>query len=141
MTIIRADEQLLSHRARKRLGVPYLYGICDFGRAHFGDQGIFTGEAFFGEIGFGDTYFAAKYWWSGIYRVNRNVNGYLPERMFYYYPTNPNTIPQQTRRTKFQNAIWAWQALTYTAKQVYNAKAIRKNYSGYNLFIKQFMLS
>jgi len=76
-----------------------------------------------------------------IYRT-RKFNGVrIIEKMDYYTPTNPQTIPQQANRGIFADAVLAWQNLTATQKEVYNKRAVGKQMSGYNLFIREYMLS
>ncbi len=81
------------------------------------------------------------YSWWGIYQMRLCKEGKIPIRMKFYVPTNPRTVPQQSNRAKFADAVLAWQNLTYTEKQVYNSKAGGTHFSGYNLFIREYMLS
>ncbi len=57
----------------------------------------------------------------------------------YAKPTNPDTPAQRERRSAFRDAVRAWQALPDTEKDSWNARARRKNRSGYNLFISRWM--
>jgi len=50
-----------------------------------------------------------------------------------------HTDAQQARREKFAAAVAAWQSLTPEQKEVYNKKAMRKNMSGYNLYLSEYM--
>ena len=77
----------------------------------------------------------------GIYQMRHCKAGILPIRMKFYEPFNPQTIPQQANRGKFAAAVLAWQNLTQEQKAVYNSRAVGKHMSGYNIFIKQSMLS
>jgi len=77
----------------------------------------------------------------GIYRV-MSVKGHqvnVKER--FYIPHNPQTEAQQANRNKFKDAISAWYALTDEEKEVYNERAKGKNMTGYNIFVKEYMLS
>jgi len=77
----------------------------------------------------------------GIYR-SRVQNGIRSnEKLKFYSPTNPQTEAQQANRQKIADAVTAWQALTNEQKAVYNKKAISRRMSGYNLFIKEHLLS
>jgi len=74
-----------------------------------------------------------------IFQQRKCKDGKRTIKMKYYTPTNPQTIPQQANRSKFANAITAWQSLTLTQKEGYNERAKYKQYSGYNLFIREYM--
>lgn len=95
------------------------------------------GHAYFGEAIYGndDGYIA------GIYQKRKCLEGVISIRMKFYSPTNPQTIPQQANRSVFSSAVAGWQGLTSEQKQVYNTNAKGKNLSGYNLYIREFMLS
>ena len=77
----------------------------------------------------------------GIYRVRSGLNGVYCEKMNFYTPFNPQTVPQQANRSKFSTAIASWQALTESQQASYNIRAKYKSYSGYNLYISEYMLS
>lgn len=80
------------------------------------------------------------YWW-GIYQMRMCKEGKIPIRMKFYKPSDPKTIPQQANRSKFGDAVLAWQNLTYQQKQEYNRQASGNRFTGYHLFIRLFMLS
>lgn len=86
----------------------------------------------------GDTHLMGM---GGIYRMTKVKDRRVCQRLPYYEPTNPQTAEQQAWRANFANAVAAWQNLTEEQKDVYNEKAKGKNYSGYNLFLSQFLLS
>jgi len=77
----------------------------------------------------------------GIYRVRSGTEGIYCEKMDFYEPTNPQTVEQQANRQKFSTAVAGWQALTEEQQASYNIRAKYKNYSGYNLYIREHMLS
>ena len=54
-------------------------------------------------------------------------------------PRNPRTAPQVANRERFTMAVKAWQVLTATEKAIYNQRARRKKFYGYNLFISEYM--
>jgi len=76
-----------------------------------------------------------------IYQQRQCIGGKKTIKMSYYTPTNPQTVPQQANRSKFSNAVAGWQALSENQKEVYNERAKYKQYSGYNLYIREFMYS
>lgn len=88
---------------------------------------------------------------SGIYQrrwTGYNQHGYIPGkkrkayyvRMRFYRPTNPNTELQQAGRSKFQQAVAAWQNMSEEERAPYKRRAVRKSRRGRNLFIQEFML-
>lgn len=82
-----------------------------------------------------------KIYTTGIFRRD-NVTGILKYyREPYYVPYNPRTVPQQTNRQKMTDAVAAWQLLTDLEKAVYNKRSIGKGMSGYNLFLREYLLS
>lgn len=77
----------------------------------------------------------------GIYRVRHRWGKVIQEKLPFYVPTNPQTVPQQANRQKMTNGVAAWQALTDEQKAVYNENAKGKNLSGYNLFLSEYLFS
>ncbi len=59
----------------------------------------------------------------------------------YKSPKNPNSVAQQAQRSNFQDAVAAWQAMTEPAKDIWRGSATGKLYTGYNLFIRWFLLN
>lgn len=115
-------------KIQKKLGWPYAksaeYGVTNFGTVKFGNE--YTNPAV-------DDF--------GIYQQRHCIGGVKNIQMRFYRPTNPRTAPQQSNRTKFAQAVSAWQELTAEQKESYNARAKGKNYHGYNLFISEYQLS
>ena len=62
-------------------------------------------------------------------------------RKDYCIPKNPQSVPQQAQRAKITAGVLSWQGLTSEQQSVYNKSAIGKRMSGYNLFLKQYLLS
>jgi hypothetical protein len=58
-----------------------------------------------------------------------------------YWPTNPQTTAQQTRRTVFANGIAEWQSLTSEQKAVYNKSGTKVGRTGMNLFMREWLKS
>ncbi len=75
----------------------------------------------------------------GIWQNRKTRRGKVPIRMKFYAPTNPRTVDQQANRTKFAEAMTAWQALTPEQKKSYNERARKRQMFGHNLFIKEYM--
>jgi len=70
--------------------------------------------------------------------IHYNVNGRQYVRS-HAIPRNPRTQLQQENRAAFAVAVKLWQELSPEEKMIYNRKALRKPYSGYNLFISMQM--
>lgn len=95
----------------------------------------------YGTAGYGIFKYGAGAKFMGIYKIVV-INGKQTQiREDYYVPTNPQTESQQANRQKLTNGVTAWQALTSSAKSVYNERAKYKKLSGYNLFLKEYLLS
>ena len=115
---------------RNKFGVAAGYGFANFGKAQFGDDNIY----------------------GGVYQrrhTGYNQTGRIPgrKRETYYVlmqdctPNNPNSTAQQAGRTKFHDAVVAWQGLTDPQKFAYNSRRDAVGKSGYNIFISEYMLS
>lgn len=77
---------------------------------------------------------------NGIYRYQKLGKKRFVQRMDFYNYVITHTPAQQANRSKFADAISAWQALSLAQKEVYNEKARGRHMSGYNLFIRYYML-
>ena len=64
--------------------------------------------------------------WNGYYFTRR-----IPESQ---------TIEQRAVRATFENGKTAWNNLSEGEKDEYNKKAVGKSYTGYNLFIKEYII-
>lgn len=115
---------------RKRWGDPWTLGT-----------GGFYGEAVFGDAVYGNQYYCGLAETFGIFK-KKNYYGkpYLSWEAFYPYVIT-HTINQQANRNKFKAAKNAWNVLTDEEKAVYNESAKGKLFYGYNIFIKEYMLS
>lgn len=75
----------------------------------------------------------------GVYRMYPLAGEKICIREPFYEPfdqTQPNKIISQL---KFAAAVLAWQSLTGPKKARYNQLAVGRYFSGYNLFIRDFM--
>lgn len=99
----------------------------------------------------GDGAFGEPQGVGGIYQrrwTGYNQHGYIPGkkkrayyvRMRFYRPTNPRTELQQAGRTKFQEAVAAWQGMSDAQREPYKRRAVKKSRRGRNLFIQEYML-
>lgn len=95
------------------------------------------GRSLYGDLEYGDDVGFVP----GIYQRRKCSDGVRTIRMKFYSPYNPQTEAQQANRQKFSSAVSAWKLLTDEEKKEYNELAKGKNMSGYNFFIRQYMLS
>ena len=141
MPEIQGIEKLISSGAGKRLGKHHGYGRGMFAFSEFGDSDLYLVISIYGVSSFGKTHFGDFMIFTGIYRRD-NVTGKVRYyREPFYTPKNPRSDPQQTNRGKMTAGVLAWQALTQEQKNHYNKLAIGKKMSGYNFFLKQYLLS
>ncbi len=141
MPEVQGIAKIFSYGAGKRLGKHREWGRAMFGFSDYGEGDldlILTpyGISSFGEINFGDHLIM-----SGIFFRNNATGKVKYFRRDYYIPSSPQSVPQQSNRAKMTAGVLAWQALTTEQQSVYNKSAIGKRMSGYNLFLKQYLLS
>lgn len=119
MAIIAFPDRVVSSEARKKFGIPNQYGHIVYGVSRYGEINDYA----------------------GIYQIRPRPTGRIHVRERFYIPTNPQTVPQQANRSKFADAIFAWQALSSSEKEYYRQKSSGKNMSGYNVFIHEYLIS
>lgn len=71
-------------------------------------------------------------------KVYYEVNGKYVERP-YYIPNQPGTPAQVTRWNLFKAGVQGWQALTPAQKTTYNDRAVRFQFSGFNLYMREYL--
>ena len=59
----------------------------------------------------------------------------------YVIPRNPDTPAQNTVRSRFKDAVRRWQSLDDRKKALWREKAAGSASSGYNLFIREYLLA
>lgn len=141
-----------SIKVRKRFGkADWMTEATEYGEAIYGEsifgsgsqQTLLTdfGAVDYGEAIYGDYNTTPVFEAYGIYQQRKCKEGVRTVRMKFYRPTNPRTEIQQANRQKMINAVLAWQNLTAEQKIQYNKRARGKHYSGYNLYLKEHLLS
>jgi len=141
MPEVKGIDKLFSIRPKKLFSRFRKFGTGQFANSHYGCDDLYFIITDFGTTTFGVEKYANIILLSGVYRTD-NVTGRTKfYREPYYITKNPRTEPQQTWRGVFANAVAAWQALTPEEKNEYNVKAKGKRMSGYNLFLKEYLLS
>jgi len=78
---------------------------------------------------------------NGIYQMRQCLEGKIPIRMKFYAPPPSNTPAQKIWRDKYAAGVLAWQSLTTEQKAVYNERAKNKQFSGYNLYLRDCLLA
>lgn len=130
MSEVKGIEKLLSAGPRKRLGIFRKLGTFQLGFSRLGDDDIFLRREGFPPMLL-----------SGIYRSNSQFGETRFYRQRYYIPRNPRTAKQQLQRKKYADGVVAWQGLTDEQKDFYNQLSINRDLSGYNIFLKEYLLS
>ncbi len=134
-------DKLLSVFPKKRFGLYRRFGTSQFAHSNYGEDDVYFVRTDYGVASFGIDIFADIILLSGIYRTD-NVTGITRfYREPFYITKNPRYGPQQANRAKMTAAVLAWKALTQEQKNQYNKNAIGKRMSGYNLFLKEYLLS
>ena len=141
MSIVKFPETLFSNLPRKRFGPYNHYGSMQYGYSAYGDEDLYFIRNEYGTNSFGNSIYGDCILLSGIYQRRKKLNGLTIARLDYYFPKNPRYIPQQANRQKMSNAVASWQSLTTEQKQVYNERAIKLPMSGYNLYLREYLLS
>lgn len=83
---------------------------------------------------------------------NIRLTGKLDDRVYYYLdgvftsrayviPVQPGTDGQRAWWNQFARGVKEWQKLTDPEKDVYNQRAKRFRFSGFNLFMREWLLA
>jgi len=78
---------------------------------------------------------------AGIYQVRTRWGHRTQVKMKFYVPFNPQSEAQTAWRAIFTAGVSAWQALTESAKNVYRARAEYLPLTGFNLYLREHLLS
>jgi len=119
MAVVNSTDEAIGTQIRKKLGRSSEYGQRLYGKFEYGEQNN-------------------KF---GIYQMRTKYGKQVIVKEIFYWPSNPQSVPQQANRQKLTDAVIAWQALTDNQKEIYNERARYKLYSGYNLYLKEYILS
>jgi hypothetical protein len=141
MPEIIGKDKLISITPRKKLGKHREYGRSLLANSEYGDEHIFIESPSYGVKIYGKGTYGDRIRLTGIYRIDSQmgIRKYYNEP--YYIPKNPRTEEQQNQRAKMTAAVAEWQDLTDEQKSAYNKKAKFLQMSGYNYFLKQYLLS
>lgn len=141
MVVVNLPKTALGFRVRKRVGQPLLYGMRNYGKALYGLQEPPFCKSQYGNRIYGNFFYNDQYPQWGIFQVAHGRWWRTTYRREFFTPKNPRYVPQQANRQKYADAVLAWQDLSAEQKAVYNERAKYKAYSGYNLCLKEYLLS
>lgn len=152
MVVINVAEQGIATQIRKKLGNSVRYGKKIYGRFKYGEEETLLGYGQYGILTYSEQKYGEVRNLYGIYRIRHKRHKYFVkndkergtqyiQKEAFHCPSNPQTGPQQANRQKYADAITAWQGLTNNQKEIYNERARYKPYSGYNLYIREYILS
>lgn len=110
-------DQIYSKRARKKFGLPNLWGASFFGVTEFGDD-----RSLF-----------------GVYSRRRRGKTVHTVQMPHMWPKNPQTGTQQAWRDVFAGGVAEWHLLTNDEKIEYNNRADRYQLQGFCLFMREYL--
>lgn len=152
MGVVEKGSHGVALEIRGKIGNSRDFGQKIYTQFKYGEEEPILGPSQFGWAGFGEDRFgnASSRW--GIYRVRRarttffiggekETGSQFVQKNEWHYPSNPQTEAQQSNRQKFADGVAAWQTLTDSQKDVYNERVKYKKFSGYNLFLKEYLLS
>ena len=108
--------------------------------------------SYYGKVWYGHAKYGVSFEDAGIYQMRKvkicdetpgTQRHYAkkPIKMKFYAPVYVPTEEQVTLRSKFGDAVAGYQALTDEQKLVYHNRSIGKSYTGFNLFISEYMKS
>ena len=130
MTKIKKQDLHFFSEAHKRIGTPRHYGRGQYGLTRYGDDDVVIPLASGGVQVM-----------SGIYQVRTRYGRRVQTLEAYRTGGASRTPAQQARREKFRSAVAAWQSLPNSNREDYYVRAARKKISGYNLFVREYMLA
>ena len=130
MAIITGLKKLYSGTARRKFGSRCEYGCVQPGAVSFGVEPIKVTMGKYGEVEL-----------SGVYRKIRSNGKIQVIKTRYHIPKDNKTEVQLAQRQAVRDGVLAWQSLTNSQKLVYNERAKGEAHSGYNIFMKEWLLS
>ena len=130
MAIVEGIKKMLSVEVSKKFALNCGYGWGQYGLGRYGTEPV--------KMTIGDE---SDVELSGIYQRRCGLDWKTTTRENFYIPKNPRSDEQNVQRQKMTDGVAAWQALTAEQKEAYNKSAMRKRMSGYNLFLKEYLLS
>ncbi len=125
----------------KKLGQAYEYGQRIEGANYYGNEEVYAPYSEYGGRAYGDFAYGQRGDMWGIYQRRHAKGKVIYSQMRFYTPKNPQTIPQQSNRSKFTAGMTAWGSLTQEQKDVYNERAKVYSIHGVNLYMREYLNS
>ena len=141
MIITTPKSRVYSVQARKKFGHGVTYGQRIYSKFLYGEEEPILGVGQYGYRDFGTEHYADILAPFGIYKVIKINGEQVVAKHEFYIPANPQTESQQANRSKLADAVAEWKSLTIEQKEVYNQRARYKDLSGYNLCLREYLLS
>lgn len=130
MVVVDMPQKLISFEARKKFGIPNQYGYIVYGIARYGEKNDYAGIYQMRHTPYGT--------WPSAQKVPR---GRFCVRMRHYAPPETAKRLANPRRVIYGNAVGAWRLLSTSQKEFYRVKSFGKHMSGYNVFMKEYLIS
>jgi hypothetical protein len=134
-------DALGSVSARKRVGSPFSYGVGQYAFSHYGVEPRFSCSRPYGTGPYGGCVYGDHVLLDAVYQMVMVNRRRIAQRVRYSVPLNPQSVPQEANREKFGDAVVGWQALSEPQREVYRDRAVGRNMSGYNLYLREQMLN
>jgi len=119
MVIVTPDDAFISFDAKRKFGWPNGYGVAIYSWARYG-------------------YEDDK---AGIYQTYHGRNGLITVRKKFYAPLTPMSTAVHDRRAIFRDGVLAWQSESPTVKKQYDHLTYPENMSGFNRYLRLYLLS
>lgn len=116
---LTAEQSMIGHDPRGRYGMTCGLGLIHNGYSRFGDLNPYA----------------------GIYKRSRFAVGKRPSIMPFYWPSNPQTVPQQSWRSVFTAGVAAYHALTAPELAPYTERAKRLHRTAFNVYMSDYLAS
>jgi len=141
MVIVVKSKLGVADGVKGKIGHPTEHGRRRLGWFHYGQEAPIEGPRQYGYYRYGGSGYGEAWTKWGIYQNDTKLGTQRMRKGVFYIPANPRTEEQQANRNKFIAALTAWKALTDEQKLVYIERAKGKSMTGYNVFVKEYMLS
>lgn len=152
MALVKVEKNYLGFQIKNKLGRPSKYGKRIYGGYEYGENGLIIGPSEYGAFGYGGEEYAHAVDLAGIYQVRRERTKYLIKgeketgksygrKSRFYIPKNPQSENQMARRGIFASGVSSYQALSEGEKASWKEKAEGLPLSGFNLFMREYLLA
>jgi len=141
MAVLNVPDRLFSFEARKKFGVPSYYGESVYGFSRYGQEPNWFRLLEYGERDDGVKEYCDSFYFEGIYQMRPSGSDRVCVIEKFYMPTESSARVSNPRRGVFANAVLAWQELSTSQKEVYRVKSNGRRMSGYNIFLREFLIS